>query len=99
MFIRSLVGLDRAAAREAFADFLDPTRHNDVQIRFIELVIDELTRHGVMEARRLYESPYTDAAACGPDAIFADSEVEAIVTVLDDVRRHAVPSAAADAVG
>ena len=36
-----------------------------VQIRFIHLIVDELTANGVMEAARLYESPYTDHAPTG----------------------------------
>ncbi|MGV8850284.1 MAG: type I restriction-modification enzyme R subunit C-terminal domain-containing protein [Propionibacteriaceae bacterium] len=57
LFIRSLVGLDRAAASEAFETFLDQTRYSVEQVRFLQLIIDELTRNWVMEPSRLYESP------------------------------------------
>lgn len=36
------------AATEAFAAFLDQTRFSVDQIRFVQLIIDELTANGVM---------------------------------------------------
>ena len=94
VFIRSLVGLDRAAAQEAFAEFLDDGRHSVEQIRFIGLIIEELTRNGVMEPGRLYESPYIDHAPSGPDEIFGDRDLGVIVNILDQVKKHAAPTRA-----
>jgi type I restriction enzyme R subunit len=59
LFIHSLVGLDRVAAKAAFADFLVDKRYSRNQIHFLNLIIDELTTRGVVEARRVYESPTT----------------------------------------
>jgi len=70
LFIRSLVGLDRAAAKAAFADFLDDKRYSRNQIQFATPIIDELTDRGVVEARRVYESPFDGVAPEGPEAIF-----------------------------
>src|SRR6266852_495804 len=50
MFVRSLVGLDRQAAKEAFAGFLTGTTMTASQIEFIDLVINHLTEHGAMGA-------------------------------------------------
>jgi type I restriction enzyme R subunit len=90
LFIRSLVGLDREAAIEAFDSFLDGTKFSSDQIRFINLIVDELTANGVMEPVRLYESPYTDSAPHGPDTVLADADVETIVNILRTVRANAV---------
>ncbi|MCR6659654.1 MAG: DEAD/DEAH box helicase family protein [Asticcacaulis sp.] len=60
LFIRSLVGLDREAAKQAFATFIASRALNADQIEFLDLIINHLTAEGVMEARRLYESPFTD---------------------------------------
>ena len=95
LFIRSLVGLDRHAAMEAFAAYLDDSRFTVDQVRFVALIIDELTSSGVMEPRRLFESPYTDRAPTGPDVLFSEGEVEVIVDILHEVKAHAVPSGAA----
>ncbi|MDH6194430.1 type I restriction enzyme R subunit [Mycobacterium frederiksbergense] len=92
LFIRGLVGLDREAATEAFSAFLDGTRFGTDQIRFINLIITELTATGVVEPARLYESPYIDHAPTGPDHVFADADVDNIVQILNTVKENAVPA-------
>ena len=61
------------------------------QIRFVNLIVDELTANGVMEPRRLYESPYTDHAPTGPDFFFPEAEVIAIIEILHGIKSNAVP--------
>ena len=95
LFIRSLVGLDRVAATEAFAGYLDESRFSVDQVRFVSMIVDELTANGVMEPTRLFESPYTDHAPTGPDVVFPPEDVDAIVQILHSVRDHAVPAAMA----
>lgn len=90
LFVRSLVGLDRAAAQEAFMEFISDGTLNDRQLRFLDLIIAELTSTGVMAADRLFESPYTDVAPAGPDSVFP-GKVEVIVDILHRVRNHAMP--------
>ena len=46
-FVRSLVGMDRAAAQSAFSQFLNDRSLTEPQIRFVEMVIDQLTARGV----------------------------------------------------
>jgi len=88
-FVRSLVGLDRAAAQAAFSQFLGDRSLTASQIRFIELIIDQLTARGVMEASALYEPPFSDLHSGGPDDLFAGREaiVEGIFGALTDVHR------------
>jgi type I restriction enzyme, R subunit len=90
LFVRSLVGLDREAAKSALGAFLDGKTHTASQIEFGNLIVDHLTEHGVMEAARLYESPFTDIAPRGPDGIFAPAQVTELVAALDRVRAAAV---------
>lgn len=73
-FVRSLVGLDRTAAQAAFSQFLTDRSLTSQQIRFVELVIDQLTARGVMDASALYEPPFSNLHAGGPDALFAGRE-------------------------
>jgi len=73
-FIRSMVGMDRSAAQEAFSQFLNDRSLTPQQIRFIEMVIDQLTARGVMGASALYEPPFSDLHAGGPDELFAGKE-------------------------
>nr|MDQ3326653.1 restriction endonuclease subunit R [Actinomycetota bacterium] len=92
LFIRSLVGLDRGAASEAFGHYLDGSEFSVEQVRFVSLIVEELTANGVLEPGRLFESPYTDHAPTGPDFVFPDSDVDVIVQILHDVKAHAVPT-------
>ena len=73
-FVRSLVGMDRAATQEAFSSFLSDRSLTPPQIRFIEMVIDQLTARGVMEASALYEPPFSNLHAGGPDELFVGQE-------------------------
>ena len=91
IFVRGLVGLDRAAATEAFGHYLTGTTFTADQIRFVNLIVDELTRNGVVEPARLFESPYTDHAPTGPDFFFTDADVETIVGTLKHIKQTAVP--------
>ena len=84
-FIRSLVGLDRAAAKEAFGEFLDDKRYSKNQIQFVTLIIDELTERGVVEIARVYEAPYIAIAPEGPEAIFDDVDLNRILTAINSL--------------
>lgn len=87
--VRRLVGLDRAAAKEAFAEFLDDKRYTANQIEFVSLLIDYLSENGVIEPRRFYESPFTELSPQGPDALFDSSDVDRLLEVAAEVRRRA----------
>jgi len=91
LFIRSLVGLDRQAATEAFSQFLGGTTYSAAQIHFVTLIVQHLTENGLMEPERLYESPFTESAPQGPDGLFISADVDGIITILDAVRAHAAP--------
>nr|WP_239520747.1 DEAD/DEAH box helicase family protein [Blastococcus saxobsidens] len=93
LFVRSLVGLDRQAAEAAFAEFSRGAGFTANQLRFVQLIVEHLTSNGVMEPGRLFESPFSDAAPHGPQALFDDDQVNGIVAVLADVRRRATPEA------
>lgn len=95
VFIRQLVGLDRSAVMEAFETYLDDTKFTVDQIRFVNLIVDELTHNGVMEPARLFEPPYTDHAPTGPDTIFPDADVDVLVRTLREIRATATASGVA----
>ena len=89
LFVRSLVGMDRSAAKDAFAAFLDDQRYNANQIEYVNMVIDHLAASGTIEARRFYESPYTDVAPEGPDGLFEPVDVDRLIAVVHDIRSRA----------
>ena len=58
------------------------------QIRFVEMVIDQLTARGVMEASALYGAPFSSVHAGGPDELFAGKGrvIEEIFEKLETLR-------------
>ena len=95
LFIRSLVGLDRNAAKELFADYLAEGTHTLTQIRFINAIIDELTSKGIVDFSRLYEPPFSDLAPTGPESLFSQDETEKLFDLLSLIRDRAHPRLAA----
>ena len=59
------------------------------QIEFIDLIIDHLTERGVMDPRRLYESPFTDIDDQGVSGVFPVADAKALVQLLEEVRGRA----------
>jgi len=82
--------LDRAAAQQAFSDLLNERGLTEKQIRFIELIIDQLTSRGVMEPSALYEPPFSNVDARGPEALFQGKEnvIDGIFQRLKDVSEN-----------
>ena len=60
------------------------------QIEFINLIVDHLTEHGMVEPGRLYESPFTDVTPRGPDGLFSPTQLDELMSSLDAVRATAV---------
>ena len=95
-FVRNMVGMDRAAAQRAFSGFLSDQSLTPPQIRFVEMVIDQLTARGVMEASALYEPPFSNLHAGGPEALFGGKKnvIEGIFDTLKAVQSGLMVKAA-----
>ena len=89
IFIRSLVGMEREAVAQAFSEVIAGTQVTADQIEFIELIVSELTTNGVLEAGRLYESPFLDISPQGPEGLFPVAKVDRMVQVLEEIRQRA----------
>jgi len=88
LFVRSLVGLDREAAKAVMATFVAGKSGN--QIEFVNLVVDHLTEHGIVEPALLYDSPFTDVSPHGPEGLFPPAQVTELIRILDGVRATAL---------
>jgi type I restriction enzyme R subunit len=90
LFVRSLVGLDREAAKKALDDFVGGRTLTANQIEFIDLILDHLTEHGVMDPTRLYESPFVDMHDQGVNGVFGEAGARSLADVLKQIGARAV---------
>lgn len=90
LFVRSLVGLDREAAKNAFSLFLAERTLSADQIEFLNTIIDHLTERGEMDPGLLYESPFTDFNPMGIAGVFDKAAAGEVISILDEVRKRAV---------
>jgi len=90
LFVRTLIGMDREAAKQSLGGFLEGKTLNASQIEFLNLIVNHLTEHGVMEAKLLYESPFIDIAPQGPEGLFTSVQVDELVAVLARIRATAM---------
>jgi type I restriction enzyme R subunit len=88
LFVRSLVGMDREAAKAAFGAFMVERSLSANQIEFLNMIIDHLTDKGQMDPRLLYESPFTDMDPMGVTGLFGE-DAGVVIEILDEVKRRA----------
>ena len=94
LYVRSLTGLDREAASAALDRFQRGANLSASQPHFLNMLTDVLAKNGVVDIGQLYE-PLYHAGRRWTGSLFPEYEVDAIVSVLGDVRSTAIPVAAA----
>jgi len=90
LFVRSLIGLDRNAAKTALSAFTQGTTLRANQLQFLDEIVNHLTEHGAMNPTRLYESPFTDLSPTGPDGLFDSPSIDKLISLLDQIRQRAI---------
>jgi len=88
-FVRSIVGLDMNAAKEAFSEYLNDTSLDSRQIYFVNQIIEYIVQNGMMkDLSVLQESPFTDRGSVVE--IFDDISVwNGIRKVIDTINDNA----------
>jgi type I restriction enzyme R subunit len=89
LFVRSLIGLDREAAKAALSQFLVGKTLSANQIEFTNLVVNHLSSRGWIELARLYDSPFIDLHPHGVEGVFDEQATLALISALQTVRRNA----------
>ncbi len=93
-FIRSLLGMDINAAKEAFGEFLQTDRFSAAQIHFINTIINALCKNGVIDKRQLFETPFINSNHEGLSGVFAEGEARRVIEILDVLNGSAVQEVA-----
>ena len=90
LLVRKVVHLDRDAAMEAFANFLNDQSLNEQQISFVKRVVEYVITNGYMEPSKLGEPPYTHDFM----RIFDQQRQVALVTIIKTIMENALTPAA-----
>ena len=89
LFVRSLVGIDRAVAKSALSSFLEGKTLTGNQIEFTNLIINHLAARGWIKLANLYTSPFTDIHPHGVDGLFDEPSTLALISALRAVQQNA----------
>jgi type I restriction enzyme, R subunit len=85
------------AKQAAFSEFLNDRSPSPPQIRFVEMVVQQLTARGIMDASAPYEPPFSNLHGGGPDDLFSGKEnvIDGIFKEVEEVNTGVTPKAAA----
>jgi type I restriction enzyme R subunit len=92
VFLRSITGLDRQAAAAAFSKFQEGKTFTSAQLRFVNQLIDYLAHNGSITVDVFYRSPFNAIAPSGPEDIFVEVDIEAMIHTIHAVNATAVPA-------
>jgi type I restriction enzyme R subunit len=95
LFVRGLCGLDRQAAQKAFEGFLTGKELSARQLDFLTLIVDTVTKRGILGLGDLYEDSFADLSPGGPDDLFTGEELEGLKVIFKELERTAKPAALA----
>lgn len=89
-FVRSIVGLDLNAAKEAFSEYLDGANLDSRQIYFVNQIVEYIVHNGLMkDLSVLQDSPFTDRGSIVD--LFSDLNVwNGIRKIIEQVNANAV---------
>ncbi|SCY63085.1 DEAD/DEAH box helicase family protein [Butyrivibrio sp. INlla14] len=88
-FVRSIVGLDQNAAKEAFSEFQADANLDSRQIYFVNQIIEYIVQNGMMkDLSVLQEAPFTNQGSVGE--VFTDMTVwMKIRKIIDQINANA----------
>jgi type I restriction enzyme, R subunit len=89
IFIRSILGLDTNAAREAFSAFLANSPLSSIQIEFINNLIQQFTQNGIIEPSMLFEQPFTKFHESGIGGVFP-MNAEKLISIIEETNQRAM---------
>lgn len=91
-FIRSVVGLDKTEAKNAFARISNMANFNSKQMEFVNLIIDYFAVNGVMKTEQLFEAPFKNIHSMGIVNLFGVETTTEITTVINEINSNCLIS-------
>jgi type I restriction enzyme R subunit len=89
LLVRSVVGLDRNAAKSVFADFISRSPLTPDQMRFLNEIIERLIKNGLMNPGELFEAPFTDFHSTGLFGVMGEQQAKEVVNLISEVQKRA----------
>ena len=86
---RSIVGLNRNAAKQAFGEFMQNVKLHPDQIAFINEIIEYLVKNGTLEPKQLFDSPFTRLNERGVSGAMGDDLAGTVVELVRQINRNA----------
>lgn len=90
LLVRSIVGLDRNAAKNAFAEFLAEAPLHPDQITFLDEIVEYLVKNGTMEPKVLFDNPFTNIHDHGVVGVFGEDMSKKVIELVKHVNEAAV---------
>ncbi|HAT8958754.1 TPA: DUF4145 domain-containing protein [Legionella pneumophila subsp. pneumophila] len=87
--VRSVVGLSRKAAKDAFAEFLSKAPLDPDQIAFLNEVIEFLVQNGTMKPDVLFQTPFTNIHHLGIKGVFDDNTSRQLINLVKHINENA----------
>lgn len=87
-FIRSKVGLDVSATKEAFSTLISEANLNPKQISFLNMIIDHFVQRGYITSDLLFEPPFTNVDSLGVIHLFGEERAKNIQTIISEINAN-----------
>ena len=88
-FVRSIMGMEANAAKQAFAGILNNASFNSRQISFINEIINSFIHQGIVEPERLFKPPFTEIHSGGIFELFGSEKSVEIINLIQQVNNTA----------
>lgn len=89
-FIRSVVGIDKVEAKNAFSKMVNFASLNSQQIQFMDLIIDYFAVNGVMDVKQLFNPPFSNVYAGGMIKLFDQGIAMDIANTVREINSNCV---------
>ncbi|MGV0970009.1 type I restriction-modification enzyme R subunit C-terminal domain-containing protein [Empedobacter sp. ULE_I136] len=89
-FIRSVVGLDKLEAKNAFSKMVNFANLNSQQIQFMDLIIDYFEVNGVMDVNQLFNPPFSDVYSGGVIKLFDIELTKKLADTINEINDNCV---------